>query len=218
MELSFWHERWENGEIGFHQSDFNPYLLKHWGDLNVPKGSKVFVPLAGKSNDMFWLSQQGYKVVGVELSSIAVKAFFADNELPYDVRPEGDYDLYYSENIEVLCGDFFALTPLMLAGTEAVFDRASLIAMPPELRIKYRDKMKEILPAGCKILLICMQYPQEQMSGPPFSVHKDEVFELYQSGFNVDEIESIDVLSENERFKSRGLTGMHECIYKIEKS
>jgi len=217
MELKFWHERWENGQIGFHQSDYNPYLLKHWDDLHVAPGCKVFVPLAGKSNDMFWLSQQGYKVVGVELSSIAVKAFFEDNQLSYDIRSDNDFDIYYTENIEIYCGDFFKLTHMLMLGTDAVFDRASLIALPPPLRQKYTDKMHEILPADCQILLISMQYLQEQMDGPPFSVHEEEVFELYEQGFNVSRLECIDVLGQNERFIEKGLTGLHECIYKIKK-
>ncbi|MDX1810519.1 MAG: thiopurine S-methyltransferase [Gammaproteobacteria bacterium] len=217
MELSFWHERWETGQIGFHQSDYNPYMLKYWGEMQVPLGSKVFVPMAGKSNDMFWLAEQGYKVMGVELSSIAVKAFFEENELEYEIRNESDFDVYYADNIEIYCGDFFKLTPLMMAGAEAVFDRASLIALPPHLRKKYVDKMRDILPVGCKSLLISMQYQQEQMEGPPFSVHEDEVFELYEDGFNVSRQECIDVLGENDRFAQRGLTGLHECIYKIKR-
>lgn len=217
MELDFWHERWENGQIGFHQSEYNPYLLKHWPEMNIEPGSKVFVPLAGKSNDMFWLAGQGYKVMGVELSSIAVKAFFAENQLDYEISNQDTFDIYRSPNIDLYCGDFFQLSKNMLEGTQAVFDRASLIALPPSLRKQYVAKLHDILPTDAKILLISMEYPQQQMDGPPFSVHEEEVFELYQDGFNVSRLECFDVLAHNERFKERGLTGMHECIYRIKK-
>lgn len=217
MELDFWHERWEMGQIGFHQSDFNPYLLKHWPDLDIPSGSEVFVPLAGKSNDMFWLAENGYKVIGVELSSIAVKAFFEENQLDYSIRNESDFDIYTAGNIEIYCGDFFQMKPYVLQNTQAVFDRASLIALPPELRRAYVTHMRAILPNESKILLVAMQYQQEQMDGPPFSVHEDEVFELYDEGFHVMRLECFDVLAENERFKERGLSKLHECVYRIKK-
>ncbi len=217
MELNFWSERWEAGQIGFHQSEYNPYLLKHWPDLAVAPGSQIFVPLAGKSNDMFWLAQQGYQVLGVELSSIAVKAFFEESKLPYEIRNENDFDVYTAPNIEIYCGDFFQLTSHHLKDVAAVFDRASLIALPPALRQNYVAHMRLILPNECKILLIAMQYAQEEMQGPPFSVGDDEVFELYENGFHVMRLECVDVLVQNERFQERGLSKLHECVYCIKK-
>ena len=117
----------------------------------------------------------------------------------------------------VLCGDFFQLSQSILQNIVAVFDRASLIALPPELRKKYVSHMHNILPNDCNILLVSMQYPQEQMQGPPFAVQEEEVFELYESGFSVSRLECFDVLADNDKFQERGLSVLHECIYHIKK-
>ena len=76
MEKDFWLERWERKETGFHQNEVNPYLRQHWQELHLARDSVVFVPLCGKSRDMLWLRKQGHRVLGVELSAIAVQAFF----------------------------------------------------------------------------------------------------------------------------------------------
>lgn len=49
--------------------------------LDLAQGSRVFVPLCGKSLDMIWLAQQGHEVIGVELSPVAVEDFFRENGL-----------------------------------------------------------------------------------------------------------------------------------------
>lgn len=79
MNEAFWHERWARNEIGFHLGEVNPYLLRHWPSLALPNGARVLVPLCGKSLDMAWLVEQGFTVVGVELSEKAVRAFLTSN-------------------------------------------------------------------------------------------------------------------------------------------
>ncbi len=70
MTPDFWLERWQNHEIGFHMPQVQPALGKHWPRLNVAKGATVFVPLCGKSLDMAWLADEGYRVIGAELSEM----------------------------------------------------------------------------------------------------------------------------------------------------
>jgi thiopurine S-methyltransferase len=53
------------------------------------------------------------------------------------------------------------------------------------------------------------------MSGPPFAVTDAEVRELYANGL-VELLESRDVLAENERIRQRGITRLHENVYRIE--
>ncbi len=57
MDPDFWHERWKNQDIGFHQPDFHALLQKYWPRLEIPAAAPVFVPLCGKSLDMVWLAQ-----------------------------------------------------------------------------------------------------------------------------------------------------------------
>ena len=185
MQPDFWQQRWAEQQIGFHQATPTPLLLKHWPALGVPAGATVFVPLAGKSLDMAWLAGQGHRVLGVELSQIAVDAFFAEHGLVPEVE-ETRYGRHHrAGGIELIRGDAFGLDAGLLAGCAAVFDRAALIALPPDLRRRYAGALMARLPAGCRGLLITLEYPQADRDGPPFSVGEDEVHALYGPHWSV---------------------------------
>mgnify|MGYP000400918887 CR=1 FL=1 len=64
MKADFWHDKWNNNEIGFDQDQPNPLLVEHWQALNLEANARVFVPLCGKSIDMVWLLHQGHQGVG----------------------------------------------------------------------------------------------------------------------------------------------------------
>jgi thiopurine S-methyltransferase len=66
-----------------------------------------------------------------------------------------------------------------------VFDRAALIALPPDLRQRYVAELYAALPSNCQGLLITLEYPQQDRDGPPFSVHEDEVRARYSEHWDV---------------------------------
>lgn len=213
MEKEFWLERWERQEIGFHQDEVNPYLSEYWQELHAARDGAVFVPLCGKSRDMLWLHELGHPVMGVELSPVAVHAFFEENNrVPHHVS-SAKFDCCVADEICILCGDFFDLTKGDLANIRAVYDRASLVALPPEMRERYVGHLVSILPPGTKILLITFDYPQQEMSGPPFAVSIDEVNALYRDRAEIRLLAHLDVLEQNPRFQQRGLTRLHENIF-----
>ena len=213
MKKDFWLERWEREEIGFHQNEVNPHLCEFWPELNLARGSMVFVPLCGKSRDMLWLREQGHQVVGVELSAIAVQAFFEENGHTPQHISRGKFDRCEADGIRILCGDFFDLTGDDLANVTAVYDRASLIALPPEMRVSYARHLASILPRATRILLITVEYPQTEMQGPPFSVSSGEVETLYREYAEVRLLAELDVLAQNLRFQQRGLSRLQENIF-----
>lgn len=213
METSFWLDRWQRNEIGFHQDTINSHLQTFWPRLGAAPRSTVFVPLCGKSRDMLWLAAQGYRVLGVEISPLAVEAFFSENGLQPRRSVAGAFARWECDEVSLLCGDFFALTPTLLEGGTAVYDRASLIALPPQMRQRYAQHLAELLPPGNKVLLITMEYPQHQMQGPPFCVLEDEVRTLYDDGFHVSAIHGENILDRNPRFRERGLTELREHVY-----
>lgn len=215
MEHDFWHERWRNGEIGFHLNEINPWLLRHWPTLDVPQAGTVFVPLCGKSLDMLWLREQGHAVLGVELSGIAVEAFFTGQGATAQRNLQGKFAALESDGIRLLCGDFFDLRREDMAQVSAVYDRAALIALPPDLRRRYAQHLAHILPAGTVMLLVVMEYPQAERNGPPFSVPPDEVRALYGDVARIELLESREVLDENPRFKQQGVTRMHEHVLQL---
>lgn len=213
MEKGFWLERWERTEIGFHQNEVNPSLKRFWKELNVAPGSEVFVPLCGKSLDMVWLREQGSYVLGVELSPVAVKDFFHEQALAYEHASSGAFDNYLAEGYCLACGDFFDLSENDLAQVAGVYDRASLVALPPGMRERYARHLVGILPAGTRILLVALDYPQDQMSGPPFAVTEAEVRALYGAYADIRLLASEDVLDENPRFRQRGLSRLVENVF-----
>ena len=213
MKREFWLERWERAEIGFHQDEVNPYLRRFWHELSVARDGEVFVPLCGKSLDMAWLRQQGCFVLGVELSAIAVQDFFREQGLSPQRLSGGHFDNLLADGMCLACGDFFDLCKEDVAQVSAVYDRASLVALPPAMRECYARHMAEILPLGTRILLIAFDYPQAEMQGPPFSVSVQEVQALYGRYAQIRLLAQEDVLEQSPRFKLRGVTRMQENVF-----
>lgn len=218
MEKEFWLQRWQENQIGFHRDDVNPALTNFAAELNIASGDLVFVPLCGKSHDLDWLEQQGYRVLGVEISEIAAKDFFAEHGKEPTITPRDNFQSYRQGNIEILCGDYFELTPELFTDVRAVFDRAALIAMPPEMRAAYAEKIGELVSPGTRILLVTMEYPDNEMQGPPFSVPEENVRQLYSNNFSISVLKENDILAREPRFRERGITSMVEKIYLLQKN
>ncbi|MCQ4306568.1 thiopurine S-methyltransferase [Pseudomonas stutzeri] len=215
MDEGFWQRRWARNEIGFHLNEVNPYLRRHWPGLQLAEGARVLVPLCGKSLDMPWLAAQGFAVLGVELSERAIEDFFAEQGLTAELSTRGDFKLYCAGALEILCGDFFALTRGDVAGCEGLYDRAALIALPADMRQRYVEHLTSILAPSCQGLLITLDYEQEQMSGPPFAVSDAEVRQSLGSHWDIDLLERANVLDGNWKFLQRGLSRLEENCYRL---
>jgi thiopurine S-methyltransferase len=215
MKIEFWEQRWDEGSIGFHLLEVNPYLVKYWSQLNLAKGVTVLVPMCGKSLDMMWFVSQGLNVLGVECSQKAIKAF--SNEQKLDLQPvqHKRFMAHNSPRLSMLEGDFFYLDKDDLCNVSAVYDRASLVALPEDMRRQYVELLAENLPEHVNILLVTIEYKQSLTSGPPFSVSKDEVERLYKPHFLVENLYQQDVINEQPRFKQKGLDFMIERVFKI---
>jgi thiopurine S-methyltransferase len=158
---------------------------------------------------------QGFQVLGVELSPIAVDAFFTENQLTPVLRKTDHFSMYETDNLQLLCGDFFDLTPSQLAHVKAVFDRAALVALPQDMRGRYVEKMRSMLPSNTVILLVTFDYPQDEMPGPPFSVTNEEINRQFGNWCDINLMHSAEILDQEPRFRERGLTTLQENIYRI---
>ena len=213
MNPEFWHQRWQRGEIGWHAEDFNRHLAEHWPRLGVPASQRVFVPLCGKSLDMVWLAERGHGIVGTELSDIAIRDFFSEQGLSFDTRQDGPFRRHAAASYELLEGDALELTPDLLGPVHAAYDRAALIALPPDTRPVYAQSMATLLPPGSRTLLVTLEYPQEMKGGPPFSVEADEVRELYDWSFEIETLLRKDMIAENPKFAEVGIPALYETAY-----
>lgn len=215
MDPQFWHERWRQGQIGFHQPDYHPALLATWPTLGLPAGSRVFVPLCGRSLDMVWLAAQGHTVVGVELSPIAVEGFFAHERLTPTRDAVDGVERWRAGRYELLCGDFFDLGARALGEIAGWYDRAALVALPADMRRRYVERLAQLLPSGARGLLLTHDYDQAEMEGPPFSVPPMEVEALYGAAFDIEPVSRHDSLPANPRFRERGLSSFFESCFRL---
>jgi thiopurine S-methyltransferase len=213
MDPAFWHARWQQGQIGFHQAEVNPYLLQHSAALGPARGLRVLVPLCGKTLDLAWLAEQGHEVVGVELSPLAVEAFFADRGVAPVTQQAGPFISYRGVGIEILCGDVFALDAERAGPLSAVFDRAALVALPSPLRERYVQLIADLLPAGARLLLVTFEYEPAEIAGPPFSVTEATVRALYEPHFEITRLARHDSLGAEPQLRARGMTSLHEGVY-----
>lgn len=212
QDQEIWHNKWANNQIGFHLSDVNPLLSQYWQTLNPKPEDKVLVPLCGKSEDLIYLAERHQSVTGVELSQVAVRAFFAEHlYTPQEIILNNQHTLYEFDELSIYTGDFFTAP---LDNYELIYDRAALIALPQALRSQYAQRLQSVLKPGGKILLISLDYPQEQLQGPPYSVPQAEIEELF-AGMKITRLHQ-DIADQNHRRIQQGLSHFHEEVWLIE--
>ena len=157
-------------------------LVEHLGELSLARNSRLFLPLCGKTLDIGWLLSNGYSVAGAELSEIAVQQLFAELGVEAAVSEVNGMRRCSAENIDIFVGDIFGLSTEMLGEVDAVYDRAALVALPEQLRPRYAAHMVEITSKAPQ-LLVCYEYDQKLMDGPPFSVRQEEVKQHYGDSY-----------------------------------
>ncbi|MCD9028482.1 thiopurine S-methyltransferase [Luteimonas sp. BDR2-5] len=217
MDAAFWHERWGSGRIGFHQDRPLPLLCKHWPALALASDARVFVPLCGKSLDMAWLAEQGHRVLGVELSELAIRQFFDERGLVPTCHDTAAGTHFVAGPFELIRGNAFALDAALLAGCAGIYDRAALIALPPALRATYAATAWHRMPAGCRGLLVTLAYPQHQKSGPPFSVDGEQVHALLDRDWRVDLLDTCDILEHEPGFVADGVTALSTGVWRVQR-
>ena len=217
MEHAFWFARWEKDEIGFHQPDGNPLLPRHWERLGLTSDARVLVPLCGKTPDLAWLARQGHTVVGVELSEKAATDFFDENGVAPEQRRCDGFTVLSGAGVDIWVGDFFAMPDAVLAECNGLYDRASLIALPPAMRHSFADQLNRAMPSDARGLLISIDYPEDDMDGPPFSVTEEEIARRFEPDWHLITLERNDALAANPFLQDRGLTALHESAYFLRK-
>jgi thiopurine S-methyltransferase len=201
-----WHEYWSRpGTPGFHEEKVNKYLGKYLQRFDLKPDDEIFVPLCGKAVDMAWLAQRGFKVVGVELSEKAVRAFFDESGFDFELEQYASFKLFRSPQVTIYNGNFIHLAALELANCKLVYDRASMVAIEAQNRASYCRHMMAIVPPATPMLVIVLEYEQQAMTGPPFSVPVDEVESYYADNYRLVELESEELIEKEPRWRSRGL-------------
>lgn len=175
MERDFWQSRWSGGSTPWHADAVNPTLIEHIDRL-VSGPSRILLPLCGKSVDMGWLAERGHRPIGVELIEDAARAFFFEAGTEPEIESTDSGDRWSGGGVEIRVADIFELDDI--GPIDAVWDRAALIALPPDSRRRYVEQIARLAP-GAPILLSTVHYDPAVMDGPPFSVSPAEAADLY---------------------------------------
>lgn len=212
MEKDFWLERWESNKIGFHQGDFNVYLTKYW-DTFIRNTGDVLVPLCGKSKDMIYLAKCGHKVIGVELSKIAVEAFFKENNIDYDIINEDEFEIFRSEGISIYCGDILNMTMESLRNIKYIYDRASMVALPVSIREKYITLIESKI-SQADIFIQTVSFDDSKL-GPPFSLDQKWVETNFKTNYIIHQLETERFEDENVQVHSGKVSFSQNNIFKL---
>lgn len=208
----FWHSKWASNQIGFHLDDVNPLLIEHWHRTEPKREDKLFVPLCGKSEDLVWLATKHNQVHGVELSSIAVRSFFAEHfYTPLVIQLNAHHELYQFDELSIYTGDYFSAP---VETYDIVYDRAALVALPEEMRKEYVERLKSLLNPGGRILLVTLDYEQHEMAGPPFSVPQEEIEQLFAE-FSVERLHQDSANAQHPKRAKKGLSRFAEEVWLI---
>lgn len=188
MTTEYWKRVWEQQNIGFHRKRPNPQLLTHFHQLDLKRGARIFLPLCGKTLDIAWLLSQGYQVVGVEVSELAIQALFQNLEVNPTISRSKDLTVYQTSDLDIICGDIFHVGREQLGPVDAVFDRAALVALPEDMRKHYTEHIIQITNAATQ-LVITFDYDETLKVGPPFSISPAEMEVHYQTDYSIKRLE-----------------------------
>jgi len=222
MDAQYWQKAWSENRTGFHQKNVNSRLIRYWPELALPERTTVFVPLCGKSSDMLWLHQNGFQVLGIELSVKAIKAFYAENRLEYTETKMAGFHRFSgiadAEGLDMWAGDYFALHAKDIDHCGAFYDRASLIAMKPSMRADYTAQLASLTRLGASGLLLTIEYDQSKMKGPPFSVPDSDVQTLLGENFQISVVEHHSGPERLGNLADRGLETLDERVYLLKRN
>ncbi|GBF38429.1 thiopurine S-methyltransferase [Leptospira johnsonii] len=187
MERDFWLSKWKENSIAFHESETNPLLLKYFKELSLAKESRIFIPLCGKTLDISWFLSNGYRVAGAELAEMAIQQLFQELGAEPKISQVGKLILYSTEGLDIFVGDIFDLSKEVLGPVDAIYDRAALVALPQETRLRYSAHLTQITNKAPQ-LLITYEYDQTKLAGPPFSISTEEVKLHYKNTYTLENL------------------------------
>lgn len=215
MNPDFWRERWALGQTAFHEETPNVSLLEHLDVLGLGEGKQVFVPLCGKTTDLTVLAQTGAEVVGSELVEDAAAQFFSERGVPFERIPmRPDLVRVGMPGLSILAGDFFTLSPSEVGHVDAVYDRAALVALPPDLRERYAQHLARLAPAATALVIT---FEHDLPNGPPFSIDRAELIRCYGDALEAppEKLGERDVYEPGGGLAARGATFVREVAWRL---
>ncbi len=216
MNNQLWIAKWKRNDIAFHQLSINPLLQRYIANLNLSSGDQILVPLCGKSIDITWLSKSKFHVIGVELSEIAIQAYFDALKVIPEKHHQRHFTKWSYQNIEIWCGDIFDLKKMDLAKIKLLYDNASLTAFSAEDRIQYVRHFSDNLPHDCQILLITDETPDDQQFNSMKTIDS-EVTALYAAHHKIELLHGENCFKKDPEYPEGPNRPMEEKVYLIKR-
>lgn len=214
MKHEFWQARWKNDQLGFHLAFVHPILKRNLAGFGLAADARIFLPLCGKTLDIGWLLEQGHRVVGAELSEIAVAQLFESLGVEPSIDEWRGGRRWQHAGLTVFQGDIFALTAADLGPVDMIYDRAALVALPPAMRPGYAEQLLALTGAAPQ-LLITFEYDPAEKDGPPFPVLPAEIEQHYATRYTLETLSRKDVLQSSLNFRDAGVTRFVEVAWKL---
>ncbi|KGM50174.1 thiopurine S-methyltransferase [Pseudooceanicola atlanticus] len=209
MDSDFWHKKWEDNQIGFHRASVNPLLVRFLSVLGLAPGARVFLPLCGKTRDIAWLRDQGFRVAGAELSRMAIEQLFDELGETPEITEHGTLTRFSGKRIDIFVGDIFELSAPVLGPVDAIYDRAALVALPHDMRPRYGAHLAGITGTAPQLLL-CFEHSVGEEKGPPFSVDRAEVARVHGESYTADLL-----LDEEIDGELKGDNAAHDVVWHL---
>ena len=230
--LNDWEKAWTSNKAGWHEEDGNQTLKNNISKLmskyfptKNPGDMTVFVPLCGKTKDMYMFYQMGMTVIGVEFAPQPIKEFFEENKVTYAKTDKTPYTKSLDERLILGEGDLFSFKvgekveptehKLPFSKFDIIWDRGSFEALGPTEKDKYVKYMSELLAQDGLYLLSTVDYDEREYTGPPFNTNEEGVRLYYGTQFSVEKIETEDMLKSKtkDHWIAQGLTWMTSSTY-----
>jgi len=161
---SFWNNRHQTGETAWDIGYPSP-PLKEYLDQIADKSLRILIPGAGNAWEAEYAWKQGFS--RVEVVDIAPEAIAAFKQRVPD---------FPASQLHLL--DFFELNNQY----DLVIEQTFFCAIDPALRIKYVEKMHEILVPGGKLVGVMFDAPMNS-DRPPFGGNSQDYMTMFSSLF-----------------------------------
>jgi thiopurine S-methyltransferase len=193
-----------------------PLLPDLWERRSLKSPARVLVPLCGNSPDLHWLAEQGHSVIGIDVSAKALQQVMQEQSAKFSKDSSHGFTIYRSERMELWEGDFLKLPISKIPALDLIYDKAAIVALPPDMRADFAQKVLQLCNQGTQMLVQAFEYEQHEMSGPPFSVDTDEINSHYNHRFSIDLMHEQSKLEDMGKFQQRGLSSYFiEKVYHL---
>lgn len=170
LSADYWNERYKKEETGW-DIGFVSTPLKTYIDQLTEKDIRILIPGGGNSYEAAYLLEKGFSnITVIDIAPIvAEKLSIQFSE--------------YGNRIQVICGDFFALT----GSYDLILEQTFFCAIDPSLRKAYAEQMQQLLKPGGK--LVGLLFNRSFENSPPFGGDEKEYRDLFSAYFTISKME-----------------------------